>query len=44
MVWVTKVDVRITGGGCPKDDVIFFCKEVVNGKFSEEKNDEKKDP
>ena len=41
MVWVTRDDVRITwGGGGPKDEVIFFCKEIVNGKFCEEKNDE----
>ena len=44
MAWVTKDDVRITWGGCPKDEVIFFCKEIVNGKFCEEKYDEKKDP
>ena len=47
MAWVTKDDVRITwrvAWGCPKDDVFFFCKEIVNGKFCEEKYDEKKDP
>ena len=43
MMWVTKDDVRITyGGGCPKDDVIFFCKEIVYGKFCEEKMMKKK--
>ena len=45
MAWVTKDDVRITwGGGCPKDEVIFFCKEFVYGKFCEERKIEKKDP
>ena len=45
MVWVTKDDVRITwGGGARKMKSFFFCKEIVNGKFCEEKYDEKKDP
>ena len=43
MMWVTKDDVRIAYG-CPKDDVIFFCKEIVYGKFCEERKIEKEDP
>ena len=46
MVWVTKDDVRITWGEgvSRKMTSFFFCKEIVNGKFCEEKNEEKKDP
>ena len=44
MAWVTKDDVRITWGGGARKMTSFFFKEIVNGKFCEEKNEEKKDP